>query len=154
MTASSSNVTIIHLTSGTHYFISANAAGILRMGYAALIALLVPTNESTALEQWDPANLGLGMYCTISTNSSVTGHSDPRREDFNDLSQVTTAIEEMDRNFRCLRRTFYYLLSTPQKSVRRDGQDVTPHLRYRRDAHLFVAVTGHKGRRVGRNGTV
>ena len=79
---------------------------------------------------------------------------DPRREDFDDLSQVTTAIEEMDRNFRCLRHSFYCLLLTPQKSVRRDGQDVTPHLRYRRDAHLFVAVTGHKGRRVGRNGTV
>ena len=56
-------------------------------------------------------------YCTISTNSSVTGHSDPRREDFNDLSQVTTAIEEMDRNFRCLRHSFYCLLLTPQKFV-------------------------------------
>ncbi|KIM79518.1 hypothetical protein PILCRDRAFT_823438 [Piloderma croceum F 1598] len=43
------------------------------------------------------------MACRyISTNSSVTGHSDPRREDLGDLSQVTMAIEEMDRNFQRL----------------------------------------------------
>jgi hypothetical protein len=44
-------------------------------------------------------------YCTISTYSSVTGHSDLRREDFVDLSQVTTVTEEMDKNFACLRRS-------------------------------------------------
>ena len=48
------------------------------------------------------------VYCTISTNSSVTGHSDPQREDLGDLSQVTTVIEEMDKKFRCLRRTNYW----------------------------------------------
>ena len=94
------------------------------------------------------------VYCIISINSSVTGHSNPWREDFDDLSQVTTAIEEMDRNFWHLQRSFYCLLLTPQKSVQRDGQDVPPHLRYWRDAHLFVEVTGHKGWRVGQNGTV
>src|ERR1700735_2005753 len=48
-------------------------------------------------------------YCTISTNSSVTGHSDPQREDLDDLSQVTTVIEEMDINFLRHRRTNYWL---------------------------------------------
>jgi hypothetical protein len=43
-------------------------------------------------------------YCTISTNSSVTGHKALRREEFVDLSQVTLAAEEMGRNFRRLRR--------------------------------------------------
>src|SRR5882762_8777061 len=49
-------------------------------------------------------------YCTISTNSSVTGHSNPRREDLGNLSQVTMAIKEMDRIFWCPWRINYWLL--------------------------------------------
>jgi hypothetical protein len=49
------------------------------------------------------------FYCTISTNSSVTGHRALRREEFIDLSQVTLATEEMDRNFRRLRHCHYHL---------------------------------------------
>jgi hypothetical protein len=51
MTASSSDVTLIHLTTVTHYFISANVESTLPMASATLITLHVPPNESTVLEQ-------------------------------------------------------------------------------------------------------
>jgi hypothetical protein len=51
MTASSSDVTFIHLTSVTHYFVSANVESALPMVSTTLITLRVPPNESTVLEQ-------------------------------------------------------------------------------------------------------
>jgi hypothetical protein len=93
-------------------------------------------------------------YCTISTHSSVTGHKALRREEFIGLSQVTLATEEMDRNFRRLRHCHHCWLSSSWELGWRDARCVTAHPGHRRDPHLFVAVTGHKGRRVGRNSTV
>jgi hypothetical protein len=37
----------------------------------------------------------------------VTGHGNLRREDFVDLSQVTTVTEEMDKDFACLQHGGY-----------------------------------------------
>jgi hypothetical protein len=57
--------------------------------------------QRSVISSWPSFNV---HYCTISTHSSVTGHKALRREEFIGLSQVTLATEEMDRNFRRLRR--------------------------------------------------
>jgi hypothetical protein len=64
-------------------------------------------------------------------------------------SQVTTVTEEMDKKFACLQCDGCSgHISAGQEMF------ILSHLRRRRDAHLFMAVTGHKGRRVGQNSTV
>jgi hypothetical protein len=60
-------------------------------------------------------------YCIISTNSSVTGHRDFRKEDFVDLSHITMATEEMDIIFRrhdhsILHKALRFSLQRCQKS--------------------------------------
>src|SRR5882762_5440856 len=90
------------------------------------------------------------IYCTILTNSSVTGHKAFRSEELVLLSQVTLPSEACD--------TIFLGLLGPKSfqnwQFRREFGLVTPPDGGQRDAHLFVAVTGHKPRRVGRNGTV
>ena len=95
----------------------------------------------------EPAIGPARIYCT---NSSVICHKAVRSEEFVFLSRVTSPFEDSDKWFSGL----WGLKSIPKRQFWRDFHLVTPTDGGRRVAFLFVAVTGHKPRRFGRNGTV
>ena len=90
------------------------------------------------------------VYCTISTNSLVTGHKALQREKFVLLSQVTFSSEDCDTPFSGLFQPKFVLNGNSEEKFCL----VTPPDSGWGVAYLFVVVTGHKPRRVGRNGTV
>ena len=94
--------------------------------------------------------LPLQVYCTILTNSLVTGHKAFQSEELVLLSQVTLPSKACDKVFLGLLGPKFF----QNWQFQRGFGLVTLPDGSRRDAHLFVVVTGHKPRRVGRNGTV